>query len=53
MVSSERTPLWDSVTHSFANALELAFGCHHAKLSRVFYHRRPQLQDLLRLQRQV
>jgi hypothetical protein len=36
MASSERTPLWDSVTHPFANALELAFGCHHAKLSRVF-----------------
>jgi hypothetical protein len=36
MASSERTPLSDSVTHPFANALELACGCHHAKLSRVF-----------------
>lgn len=36
MTSSERTPLWDSVTHPFANALEFAFGCHHTKLSRVF-----------------
>ena len=36
MVLSERTPLWESVTHPFANALEFAFGCHHAKLSRVF-----------------
>jgi len=36
MAPSERAPLWDSVTHPFANALEFAFGCHHAKLSRVF-----------------
>jgi len=36
MAPSERTPLWNSVTHPFANALEFAFGCHHAKLSRVF-----------------
>jgi len=36
MAPSERTPLWESVTHPFANALEFAFGCHHAKLSRVF-----------------
>ena len=36
MASSERTPLWESVTHPFANALEFAFGCHHAKQSRVF-----------------
>lgn len=36
MCSTERTPIWDSVAHPFANALELAFGCHHGKLSRVF-----------------
>ena len=36
MSGSEGTPLWDSVTHPLANALELAFGCHHRKLSRVF-----------------
>jgi hypothetical protein len=36
MEPSERTPLWNSVTHPFANALEFAFGCHHTKLSRVF-----------------
>jgi len=36
MAPSERAPLWDSVTHPFANALEFAFGCRHAKLSRVF-----------------
>lgn len=29
-------PLWDSVAHPLANALEFAFGCHHRKLSRVF-----------------
>jgi len=33
---SEGIPLWDSVTHPLANALEFAFGCHHTKLSRVF-----------------
>jgi hypothetical protein len=36
MEPSERAPLWDSVTHPFANALEFAFGCHHAKLRGVF-----------------
>ena len=36
MSASEEIPLWDSVTHPFADALELAFGCHHRKLSRVF-----------------
>ena len=36
MRSSEEVPLWDSVTHPLANALEFAFGCHHTKLSRVF-----------------
>ena len=34
-MTSERTPLWDSVTHPLANALELAIGCPRAKLSRV------------------
>jgi len=36
MSAPEGIPLWDSVTHPFAKALELAFGCHHTKLSRVF-----------------
>ena len=36
MSASEGVPLWDSVTHPLANALEFAFGCHHTKLSRVF-----------------
>jgi hypothetical protein len=36
MSAPERVPLWDSMTHPLANALELAFGCHHRKLSRVF-----------------
>jgi len=36
MSQSEEVPLWDAVTHPFANALDLAFGCHHRKLSRVF-----------------
>lgn len=36
MRASERIPLWDSVTHPLASALEFAFGCHHTKLSRVF-----------------
>jgi hypothetical protein len=32
----EGIPLWDSVTHPLASALDFAFGCHHSKLSRVF-----------------
>jgi hypothetical protein len=36
MSAPEGLPLWDSFAHPFANALELAFGCHHRKLSRVF-----------------
>lgn len=32
----EGIPLWDTVTHPFASALDFAFGCRHAKLSRVF-----------------
>lgn len=36
MSGSEGTPLWDTVAHPLANVLELAFGCHHRKLSRVF-----------------
>lgn len=36
MSGTEGIPLWDSVTHPLANALEFAFGCHHTKLSRVF-----------------
>jgi hypothetical protein len=36
MSAPEGIPLWDTVTHPLANALEVAFGCHHRKLSRVF-----------------
>jgi len=36
MTPSEAVPLWDTVTHPLTSALEFAFGCHHAKLSRVF-----------------
>jgi hypothetical protein len=36
MSAREGMPLWDSFSHPLANALELAFGCHHRKLSRVF-----------------
>jgi hypothetical protein len=32
----EDIPLWESVTEPFSNVLDLAFGCHHRKLSRVF-----------------
>ncbi|MFZ0863070.1 MAG: hypothetical protein ABR881_09610 [Candidatus Sulfotelmatobacter sp.] len=35
-MASEGIPLWDTVTHPLASALDFAFGCHHAKLSRVF-----------------
>jgi hypothetical protein len=35
-MESEPSPLWDTVTRPFASALEFAFGCRHAKLSRVF-----------------
>ena len=33
---AEGIPLWETVTHPFATALDFAFGCHHGKLSRVF-----------------
>ena len=36
MSENEGIPLWDSVTQPLASVLELAFGCHHRKLSRVF-----------------
>ena len=36
MSVNEGFPLWDSVTHPLASVLELAFGCHRRKLSRVF-----------------
>lgn len=36
MTSSDDVPLWDSVMHPFANALDLAFGCRHGQMSRVF-----------------
>ncbi len=36
MRQSEDVPLWDTVTHPLASALEFAFGCHHRRLSRVF-----------------
>lgn len=36
MAGSEPVPLWDSVAHPLACVLELAFGCHHRNVSRVF-----------------
>lgn len=36
MKQSEDVPLWDSVTHPLASVLDLAFGCRHRRLSRVF-----------------
>jgi hypothetical protein len=36
MFAPEGVPLWESMTEPFASALDLAFGCHHRKLSRVF-----------------
>jgi hypothetical protein len=36
MSGSEEGPLWDSFTHPLASVLELAFGCHHSNVSRVF-----------------
>jgi hypothetical protein len=36
IMASDEVPLWATVTHPFASALEFAFGCHHTKLSRVF-----------------
>jgi hypothetical protein len=32
----EDIPLLETVTRPFANVLDMAFGCHHRKLSRVF-----------------
>ena len=32
----EQMPLWERMTHPLAKVLEIAFGCHHRKLSRVF-----------------
>jgi len=36
MSASEEAPLWESVTQPFADVLDIAFGCHHRRLSRVF-----------------
>jgi hypothetical protein len=36
MSALEEMPLWERVTHPLANVLDIAFGCHHRKLSRVF-----------------
>lgn len=36
MRPAEDVPLWDSIVQPFANVLDLAFGCHHGRLSRVF-----------------
>jgi hypothetical protein len=36
MKQEEGVPLWDTVTHALANALDVVFGCHHRRLSRVF-----------------
>lgn len=35
----EEVPLWNTVTDPVANVLDLAFGCHHRKLSRVLRSR--------------
>jgi hypothetical protein len=36
MSGQEEIPLWDSVAQPFASVLDIAFGCHHRRLSRVF-----------------
>jgi len=36
MTPSEDVPLWESVMQPFAYALDLAFGCRHGRMSRVF-----------------
>ena len=36
MSEVEDVPLLESVTRPFADVLDIAFGCHHRKLSRVF-----------------
>ena len=36
MSEGERVPLLETVTRPFANVLDMAFGCYHRKLSRVF-----------------
>lgn len=36
MSEIEDVPLLESVTRPLANVLDIAFGCHHRKLSRVF-----------------
>ena len=36
MFPQEEVPLWERVIHPLAHALEVAFGCRHRKLSRVF-----------------
>ena len=36
MSEVEDVPLLESVTRPLANVIDLAFGCHHRKLSRVF-----------------
>jgi hypothetical protein len=35
-MQSGPTLLWETVTQPLASVLDFAFGCHHAKLSRVF-----------------
>ena len=47
MSGSEEGPLWDSFTHPLASVLELAFGCHHSNVSRVFTINGHSLQSLL------
>ena len=36
MFVEEEIPLWESVTEPLASVLDIAFGCHHRRLSRVF-----------------
>ncbi len=36
MKPAGEVPLWDTIVQPFANVLDMAFGCHHGRLSRVF-----------------
>jgi hypothetical protein len=36
LAAGAAVPLWARVTHPLADILNLAFGCHHRKLSRIF-----------------
>lgn len=36
MFAQDEVPLWERMTGPLARVLEVAFGCHHSKLSHVF-----------------